>query len=234
MTITARLQQSDHAMKPFEVDADRTAHVEASMDALFDAHGSEPDFTPTTPFTVRDYVEVMEAAGVKFGFRHGVFYQDHNDVNDESARTILARQAAAGITNEDLKQFFIAASRPGPSPAGGKKPLFDTAAFADRLKSLEAKDLEILFDALVLANQAMLGVHGQPRTGNAAMDAISEVMDELGAAYSAIVTEVESREVTEGNGECFFRIVAGYQILCYEEPIQVAVTAVKYAEAHQL
>jgi len=221
MNISARLEQHQQT----------NADEELAIDAAFEALSSEP-----APYTVRQHVEEMEDAGASFGFQRGVFYQADNHGDPAALQALRVKAHKAGISNQDLKAFLIAASRPGPSPVKVRKGLFDHDVFKDRLRHLEPAELGCLFDALVAGANAMHGVYSQPRVqcSDRAESAVSDVMDELSAAYGAVVTEAENREPDQANAGHLFRIAAGYHLQCHEEPIQVAVTAVRYAEAAAL
>lgn len=195
---------------------------------------SQADSIPQTPMNVREFVEIMEAGGVRYGFRKGVFYEDHTNVNEESSKTIRARKMAAGISNDDLKAFFIAASRPGPSPVRAPKTLFDVEAFKQRLGDLDPKDLVEVFDGLIAASNAMQGILNRPRCQEGAGEQLEHLLDDLCAAYSAIVSEIETRELTYENALQFFHIAAAYEVHCEAPPMTLASIAVKYAEASTL
>lgn len=221
MNTTARLEQHQQT----------NAAEEFAIDAAFEALSGEP-----APYTVRRFVEEMEDAGASFGLQDGVFCQYDGDADPARLSALRSKAINAGITFPDVKRFLIAGSRPGPSPVTVRKGLFDHETFKDRLKNLEPAELACLFDALVAGANAISGIYGQPRVqgSDRAESAISDVLDELSAAYGEVVTEAESREPNQGNVQHLFRIAAGYHLQCHEEPIQVAVTAVRYAEVAQL
>lgn len=218
MNITARMQQHQ------QTDTDEELAIDAAFEALRDQ---------SAPYTVRQHIEAMEGAGASFGFERGVFCQFDNDGDPATLQALRNKACNTGISNDDVKAFFIAASRPGPSPVKQRKRMLDIDAFREGLRDLDAKDLVEVFDGLLAAANAMQGVLNRPRCQERAGHQLERLLDDLCAAYSAIVSEVEGRDVSYENALPFFHICAGYEIHCEGEPLDMARIAVKFAEAVQ-
>lgn len=220
MSITARLAERHQQTN---------TNDELVIDAAFVALSSEP-----APYTVRQFVEEMEDAGASFGFQDGVFCQYDGDADPARLSALRSKAIKAGITFPDVKRFLIAGSRPGPSPVPAPKTLIDLEAFKLRIRDLDAKDLVEVFDGLLAASNAMQGILNRPRCQEGAGEQLEHLLDDLCAAYSAIVSEIETRELTYENALSFFHIAAAYEVHCEAPPMTLASIAVKYAEASTL
>lgn len=110
------------------------------------------------------------------------------------------------------------------------KGYFDKERFRADLAKLTASDLEALFDLLRASDEAMLGIYNQPRFSDAALNVAGFVIDEVSSASVVVLNEALSRKLTADNCKAVAAVHLKYEMLCFENSIDIAKVALRYAD----